>query len=278
MTLTGSPSKLYIRALTENDMPAAVALSSGAGWNQTAGDWLMLIRLAPETCFALEYEGQLAATTTLLCYGRQLAWVGMVLTRPDYQGRGFARRLVEHAVTQAEYRKIETLKLDATEQGLPLYEKLGFRMEQAIERWSGAGMRPLDGGDTPRQLSLHQIEHLDRESFGADRSRLLRALANYAQPLSQKDGFLFSRPGFRASYLGPCVASSADTARTLIGNCLQSAAGYWFWDILASNAAASALASELGFKSVRRLARMSRGVQRVSDASKIYAVAGFEIG
>ena len=87
-----------LRRLAASDVPAALELSEQAGWNQTADDWRMLIDLAPEGCLAIEVEGKLAATTTLLCYGRRLAWIGMVLTKKSYRGRGFARRLLTQAL------------------------------------------------------------------------------------------------------------------------------------------------------------------------------------
>src|SRR4029077_10308149 len=82
-----------LRTLRLEDVPSAFQLSAQAGWNQTEEDWRMLLELAPKTCLAIEANGQLAATTTLLCYGQQLAWIGMVLTKTEFQRRGFARKL-----------------------------------------------------------------------------------------------------------------------------------------------------------------------------------------
>ena len=50
-----------IRRLTTSDVPDALALSSTAGWNQTAGDWRMLIELEPEGCFGIECDGAIVA-------------------------------------------------------------------------------------------------------------------------------------------------------------------------------------------------------------------------
>ena len=80
-------SGAILRNLVASDIPAAIGLSEEAGWNQTSEDWRMLIDLAPQGCLAIEADGQLAATTTLLCYGRRLAWIGMVLTRVSKRGR-----------------------------------------------------------------------------------------------------------------------------------------------------------------------------------------------
>ncbi|MGB9604498.1 MAG: GNAT family N-acetyltransferase, partial [Bryobacteraceae bacterium] len=87
-------SGLLIRRLRPEDIPLAMRLKEAAGWNQTEQDWLNLIELEPEGCFALETGGVLASTATVVCYGNELAWIGMVLTAPEYRGRGFARRLM----------------------------------------------------------------------------------------------------------------------------------------------------------------------------------------
>jgi hypothetical protein len=67
-----------LRRLRAEDIPDAAQLSAQAGWNQTEEDWRTLLELSPEGCLAIEVDGRLAATTTLFCYGRGLAWIGMV--------------------------------------------------------------------------------------------------------------------------------------------------------------------------------------------------------
>src|SRR3954451_22253247 len=110
-----------LRTMRHEDTPAAFQLSAHAGWNQTEEDWRTLLELSPEGCLAIEVDGQLAATTTLLCYGPKLAWIGMVLTKAEYQRRGFAKRLLALALQNADKMGIATIKLDATDQGQPLY-------------------------------------------------------------------------------------------------------------------------------------------------------------
>ena len=77
-------SGAILRNLVASDIPAAIGLSEEAGWNQTSEDWRMLIDLAPQGCLAIEADGQLAATTTLLCYGRRLAWIGKTIYKNDW--------------------------------------------------------------------------------------------------------------------------------------------------------------------------------------------------
>ena len=118
-----------LRLLHAADLAAVMELSRLAGWNQTIDDWQTLLRLDPLGCFGIEVDDRIVATTTLLCYGTRLAWIGMVLTMPDYRRLGFAQRLVQAALQRSAALKIASVKLDATPEGRPLYEKLGFQTE-----------------------------------------------------------------------------------------------------------------------------------------------------
>ncbi|HLJ55871.1 MAG TPA: GNAT family N-acetyltransferase [Chthonomonadaceae bacterium] len=124
-----------LRALTEDDLPAAMALVHAVGWNQTIDDWRRLLALEPSGCLGIEVEGRVVATATVVRYGRDLAWLGMVVTHPDHRRRGYARRLLAAAMAYSDARGVRTLKLDAADAGRPLYLAAGFRDEQPAERW-----------------------------------------------------------------------------------------------------------------------------------------------
>jgi GNAT superfamily N-acetyltransferase len=304
-----------IRGLTEADVPAACRLTFDAGWNRTEGDWRRLVTLEPEACLGIDADGRLVATTTLLGHDQTLAWLGMVVTDPAYRKRGFATALVEAALALADGREIGAVRLDASDQGRPLYLALGFEAEQPVERWrleaapaeppapepgeSSDGAEPdehrpalaaprqagLDGGSRetgpaarlPRLFDVGPPDlALDLAAFGADRSRLLEALG---PALRFGSGFLMHRPGSRARQLGPCVARHSREAEAAIRAVLAAYPGErWMWDLVPANAGAVEIARRLGFAPIRHLTRMRRGAPVAGDDRLVYALAGFEAG
>jgi len=211
----------------------------------------------------MEHEGAIVATTTSIRYGTDLAWVGMVLTHPEFRGKGYARALTRRVLDYLS--DVETVKLDATEMGAPLYRQLGFVEECAIERWRGQSNSPPAN---VKDFTRHDA--LDREAFGADRSALLARLAKF-ESASLEDAFAMGR----GTRFGPCVSRSKESALAL---------ATWFlarhadepvlWDLFPENN----LAEALGFECARRLTRMTRGRTLTGNKSLIYAGAGFEFG
>jgi GNAT superfamily N-acetyltransferase len=271
-----------IRLLNRSDIPAVMELNRAAGWNQLEADWLRLLELEPEGCFVLLCDGRIAATATTVCYGRRLAWIGMVLTHPDFRRRGFGRRVTEEAIEYAERRAVEWIKLDATDMGRPLYLELGFEDEAPIERWKMV----LPAADAARASPApFQFDvALDREAFGAERSALLENLARGEAASIPGQGYIMARPGANAFSVGPCVARSPLTARTLLEWLFSKHAGEpVFWDLLPANEPAVSLARQFGFAPARRLVRMVRRGRSAAEPfqandSLVYAAAGFEYG
>jgi hypothetical protein len=177
----------------------------------------------------------------------------------------------------ADKMKIETIKLDATEQGKPIYAQFGFHGEQEIERWSRPGE---SGARLPAGEASAGEPWRDSDSpvFGADRSQLLDRLAQLNPPRSISQSYLFSRPGRATAYLGPCVSENPGTARRLIEECVQNTKCSWSWDLFPRNQDAVALARDLGFSPQRHLLRMARGKELREKGNAIYAIAGFELG
>ncbi len=288
-----------IRTMKPGDVSSAMELVDAASWNQTPDDWLRILQLAPQGCRLIEDDGKIVATTSLLSYGNRLAWIGMVLTRTEYRRQGLARRLMEDAIACAKREGIRTLKLDATDEGRPLYESLGFVVEGAVERWGReakefTSVRVL--GKNPGQYPSHDerissgLFSLDEQAFGADRKALLESLsASDNHRIATANGYLFTRPGRTAQYLGPCVATSEAAARKLIAARLEDSivsgkehevpqSHAWYWDLLHANPGAVRCAAELGFTRRRKLWRMRRGEAIENNSALVYAIAGFEFG
>jgi len=274
-----------IRSLRPSDIPAGIRLKDAAGWNQTEQDWVNLLELAPDGCFGIDCEGVLAATAAAVCYERRLAWIGMVLTAPEFRGRGFARRLMEHTLDYLFARGIEWIKLDATDMGRPLYAKLGFQDEGLVERWArqpDSGPQPCPSGLAPLRLDALDTQ-LDLEAFGADRVAILHRVAIESACIPGH-AYAMGRPSSKAPYFGPCVSRSAEAARSLLQWFLAAHPGEMvFWDLLPCNTEALRLAQEFGFERRRQLVRMALpGVPNFapfahSDAA-VFAIAGFEYG
>jgi hypothetical protein len=178
----------------------------------------------------------------------------------------------------ADELRVESVKLDATNLGQPLYEKLGFRAEQPVERWWRAGPENASTKSAPEPVGRNwQVS--DLHAFGVDRAALLEKLARRNAPLTISDSYLLTRAGREISYLGPSVCESPTTARKLMESALQNPSpGGWFWDLMVDNKPAVSLAQDLGFAPKRHLLRMVRGKDIRGNEGAVYALAGFELG
>jgi GNAT superfamily N-acetyltransferase len=267
-----------------SDVPSAMELSAAANWNQTPEDWCRIMQLPTAACRGVAETGKIIATATLLPYGTHLAWIGMVLTRPEYRRQGLARRLMEDVIAIAERRGIHTLKLDATGEGRPLYESLGFVVEKVVERWGrdGGGQIPAQQNTQDRAHSLQLSDELfsfDAEAFGMSRNGLLEVLSTSGKGDATPNGYVLSRHGRTARYLGPCVVGSELEAQELIGAHLEGdESESWYWDLLPANTAAIRCARKFGFTRRRTLWRMRRGEMMENNDAMVYAIAGFELG
>jgi ribosomal protein S18 acetylase RimI-like enzyme len=271
-----------VRSLQTSDIPGAMRLKEAAGWNQVEADWARLLDLQPDGCFALEQGGQLAATATALLYGKDLAWIGMVLTGPEFRGRGFARTLMDRAMRFVDASGVAEAGLDATDMGIALYRSFGFEEESVVERWG------LPAGATafePVAVDPWKPDpELDLLAFGTDRSTVLASLASCESVAIPGSGYAMGRAGSKAFYFGPCVAKSGRAADQFLRWFLARHPGEpVYWDILRDNTEAIQLAEKHGFQPLRQLTRMKHvlrpGAQvTVPDNSLVFAIAGFELG
>jgi GNAT superfamily N-acetyltransferase len=263
------------------DVAAALTLSTEAGWNQTEQDWRRNLELWPGGCFCIHADGRAVSTALAAAYDKRLAWIGMVLTKQEYRGQGFAGRLMRHCLDFLDAKGVECVKLDATDLGRPVYAKLGFVDERPVSRWRRRGASP--GGRPLRVESRLDSDMLtlDRRAFGAGRKALLERLAQGNDVFSLPgQAFAITRPGRMATHFGPCLAQTRDDGREVLTAALQRHGSRdVIWDLADEHEDAVRLAMEAGFVRVRQLMRMRRGgPEPVAWSPKIFALAGFEYG
>jgi len=244
-----------IRCLGEADLTDCMRLKEAAGWNQTLADWEALLRCAPDGCFGVEESGRVVASATAVING-DVGWVGMVLTDPEYRGRGLGTALLAHTLGYLD-GLVPTVKLDATAQGEPLYRKLGFADEAPIERWLSAG---VEGGAVLTGTYDGPPRHPDIPLDGV---------------VECSGAWAGGRAGSGAWYFGPCYGNSDDAVERAARS-LLTGRGRAVWDLFPAHAA-SGVATGLGFAPSRRLLRMVRGRPKATSAD-VYAIAGFEWG
>jgi GNAT superfamily N-acetyltransferase len=280
--------------MTMADIPAGLRLSQTAGWNQTAADWERFLKASPQGCFAAELDRTVCGTVTTISYESRFAWIGMVLVDPQQRSKGIGTKLLEAAIRHLDDRKISTMKLDATPQGKPLYEKMGFVPEYEIERWTLRrtipGMALADGPVRHETATLplpNSIVEADYEAFGADRSFLLESLHQSAPEFTMEtrdndvlQGYALVRHGLFADHLGPWFARNSFSARHLLESFLtRSTRETLVVDCLKQHNTAISLLKSCGFTYSRLLTRMYRGTNAYPGRPEVLcAILGPEFG
>lgn len=278
------------RALSERDLDAAFALSSQAGWNQSRDDWRHMIRAG--TGFAEVGPQGLIATTLVLPYDQRIAWIGMVLTEQQHRGQGIATANLRRALEVCRERRWLT-GLDATPEGRPIYESVGFRELFGLHRLVAHERRRV----APRRrdlavrplvtvVDLDAVVAMDARMFGAERRRLLTYLrqvqperALIAEARGRLAGCVFARPGRTSLHLGPLVADGPDAARHLLVQALGGTSGPVSIDVPDEQEAMLDLLGDIGFTPVRALTRMVLDdAPEPGEAERCFAIAGPEFG
>lgn len=262
-------------------------LKDAAGWNQTEEDWRRLLTLEPNGCFAAVKDGRLVGTTTTTTYGNELGWIGMVLVDPQQRRQGIATRLMNAAIEYLKDR-VATVKLDATAQGKPVYEKFGFEVESVVERWSGtANARNAQTSKALDHEVVRALLTLDHVAFAADRSKLIEKLIDDAcvPPVvataadGNLDGYALARRGTNADYVGPVVARNPEYVESLLDQVLNELPGRrCYIDFNTECGAGTSILSNRGFVKERDLIRMSAGERVAKTSSIVIAIAGPETG
>jgi GNAT superfamily N-acetyltransferase len=288
----GLPPGIVARFLREDDLDAAMALSQEAGWNQIAADWRIFLELG-RVIGLTRGDGRLVATAAMLPYGREFAWISMVLVTASEQRQGLARWLLRKCIDELLARNLVPL-LDATPAGRAVYIGLGFQDCWTMRRLVAKTVRESSLAVEPTAVTIRALEERDWQPiiaydevvFGADRSALLRRLANrlpaaalVAEHRGRIAGYLFGRDGRNMSQLGPLAAEQEPVAIALLAQAIAGVAPPLVIDLPDHHASFGAWLSTLGFGVERPLTRMAYGRSKAfDDSARLFTIAGPELG
>jgi len=198
-------------------LEGALALSRQAGWPHRLADWETALKLSTGV---VVLENDKVVGTTLTTHFGSCATINMVIVAETMRGRGLGRRLMEAGLDAA---RGVPCRLVATQEGLPLYEKVGFRQVGDILQCQGfcsAVEAPVDV-EWMQSGDVAEIAALDEAAFGADRSKLISYLKDIGRlAVIRRDGYIAGfavmRAFGRGEVIGPVVAPNAKDARKLI--------------------------------------------------------------
>jgi hypothetical protein len=280
-----------IEVIAPHEAAAVWPLSIEAGWNQNLADWRFM--LGAGRGFGLKNAaGAWEASSLVLPLGQQLAWISMVLVTMSRRSGGVGTSLLKRCLDEVKANDA-VAGLDATEQGRPIYLKLGFHDLYKISRWhlkaaasvvappAGIAVRPFTIADLPRLATY------DRPLSGMERPTLLAHLATRQPdlawvaetPSGKLAGFALGREGRGASSIGPVIADSEAVALALISKATGAAKGPFIIDVPEAHGEVRRWLEAGGAVSPRGYMRMTLGTaKKLDDPSHVFALAGPELG
>ncbi len=262
---------MIVRPMSHADLGDGLRLCRASNWNQLDDDWRFFLDHGGAS-LAVQ-DGGVVGSVGWLPFGRDFAWLSMMLVDPAVRRGGIGSTLMEAAL---DALKGQHVRLDATPAGEPMYRKFGFLDEYRLARTKAFAegrvspdVRSIEPADLPALCAR------DREVFGADRSALLTELYRRAPDLAWvgRGAYCFGRPGHLFPQIGPVVASDFDGARAVVDHCLSQHQGKTFVLDLPDRP------DGLGFEVLRPFLRMSLGeVRQHGRPEQVFAITGPEFG
>ncbi|WP_414833872.1 GNAT family N-acetyltransferase [Afifella sp. YEN Y35] len=253
---------ILLEPFSDAHLEAAVRLSQAENWPHRTEDWAMVAAVSQG--FVATKDGRVVGTAFSTPFGPDLATIDMIIVDNSLRGQGLGRRLVEAAIETSGSRN---LRLVATEDGLPLYKKLGFGERGGIVQHQGkvASATPSADVEVVRDTDHDAIIDLDRAAYGGDRRALLGQLfaaGGEAVVLRDKgslSGFGICRPFGRGRVIGPVVAANIEAARNLILALIERHAGEFLRIDTRRDTGLSSWLTDLGLPETGSGVAMARG-------------------
>ncbi|CAI1682371.1 Predicted acetyltransferase [Serratia ficaria] len=269
-----------VREMTQADLAAAFELSQQVRWPHRLEDWRQAWALG----------GGVVAVGHGRTIGCALHWrwgpratLGLVIVAASWRGQGIAKAMMSRLMASVPACH---LHLAASEQGRPLYQKLGFAALGPLAQHQCAELpqrapRPLAAGQSlrpalPRDLAA--LAALDAAASGMQRRPLFEALlsgneqALVLERQGEMLGFAIRRRFGYGQLIGPVIAPRLQAAVVLTDALLQACAGQ-FVRVDTPNGGLSDWLTQRGLPCIDTPTLMVRGTPHSPDADGVQTFA-----
>ncbi len=284
-TLSTDPP-VTVRPMIRDELVIATDLAAAEGWNPGIHDAETFRAADPGGFFALEHDGEVIGTVSVVRYGDGFAFGGLYVLRPEYRGRGIGYALQQEFTLP--FVGSRNLGIDGVFGMQARYASAGFLFAHRNVRFEGTGGGTAPAGAIPLgAVPFEAVAAYDRQFFPGPRESFLRGF------LAQPDavGYAATNSGggltgyglaraCRVGYkVGPLFADTPEVAEQLFRALSAAVPGEpLFLDVPEPNADAVALAARHGMREVFGTARMySRSVPAL-PLDRTYGITTFELG
>lgn len=263
-------NRLALRAMTQDDIAAVHTLSKAEQWPHRAEDLSDMLSVG--TGVVAEMGGEIVASTMWWLAAEHCYTLGIVIVARTHRGAGLGRIIMEAALDRIGNA---TILLNATEEGVPLYRKLGFTGVAEILQHQGASFTapliPLGEGERIRPIGASdagRIPALIEQATALPRPAMMAVLMDRAHGIVlDRDGeltgvALFRRFG-RGYVVGPVIAPDRMRAQALVAQWLGSRSGEFTRLDITGDSGLGDWLEDLGIIRVGRVVTMVRGTEPV---------------
>ena len=219
--------RVLLRPMTLGDLDAATELSREQRWLHREEDLALFLELGES--IVAELDGRVVGTIMSWRFGDDFATLGSVIVSKVLRGCGIGRKLVE---TMLERLKGRNVLLNATDEGLSLYRKLGFvEIGTVLQHQGPAPAMPLAElapGERVRPTGAADdcLPELYSRACGMSCDGVFSSLLDHGKTVvltqeHQPVGFAMFRRFGRGWTIAPVVAADERGAKILISHWLN---------------------------------------------------------
>ncbi|MGD6874263.1 GNAT family N-acetyltransferase [Sutcliffiella horikoshii] len=199
---------LSVVQFEKNDVSDLIELSGSIGWDYDENE-IGTIMASGKIFGHKNRERKIISSAAIIPYDSEVASIGMVIVDEVYRGLGLGKDATQKCIDSVP--NTVSIMLIATDEGKPLYEKMGFMAVNSVhkylcENYKAAAISSNISGiviEDFKDIHFNEVIKIDETAFGARRSSFLynRIIQseNCIVAKDHKDNVI----GYGAAILGP---------------------------------------------------------------------------